>query len=344
MAGLTPALLTTALSQRCPGAVVAKLDIGEIEDGTNRRASVQLSYSEGVGPASVFIKVHGRPLHRLALLALRAWATEAQLASSGAERPVEHPESYAAAIDPRRLASIVVMDDVTTYDGRPNDGITPLSVAEVRDGLDGLARLHAAYWDRPLPANLGFLKPWRLTKTWALVSGANLANGIRKLRASPAAASLPRDATIRSLEFQFRESALRAASGPQTVLHGDAHPANTYALPGDRTGFLDWQLARTGHWSHDVGYFIAGSLDVEDRRRHERELIAYYLERLASGGVTAPAFDDAWTHYRATPAYGLATWLHTLSAGTFQPYPTSLATIRRYGAAYDDLDTARLSS
>jgi hypothetical protein len=33
--------------------------------------------------------------------------------------------------------------------------------------------------------------------------------------------------------------------------------------------------------------------------------------------------------------------LHTLSAGSFQPLDTCLATIRRYSAAYADLETAR---
>lgn len=338
---LTPELLTRALAARCPGAVVEKVAIGEVEEGTNRRAPIQLSYAEGDGPSAVFVKMHGRPMHRLALRALRAWATEALFAASGAERPLEHPRPYAAAINRRRLATLVVMDDVTTYDGRANDGVTPLSLEQVRDGLTGLARLHAAYWDRPLPESLHFLEPWRLTRTWAPISGANLAHGLRKLRKTEAADVIPTNATAWALERQFRQSALRAATGPQTVLHGDAHPANTYALPGERTGFLDWQLARVGHWSHDVGYFIAGSLDVELRRAHESDLLATYLGALRDSGVAAPSLDEAWQDYRATPAYGLATWLHTLSAGSFQPLDTCLATIRRYAAAYDDLETAR---
>jgi hypothetical protein len=33
--------------------------------------------------------------------------------------------------------------------------------------------------------------------------------------------------------------------------------------------------------------------------------------------------------------------MHTLSAGSFQPIDVSLATIRRFAAAYDDLETTR---
>ncbi|MHB1999953.1 MAG: phosphotransferase, partial [Solirubrobacteraceae bacterium] len=132
-----------------------------------------------------------------------------------------------------------------------------------------------------------------------------------------------------------------AATGPQTLLHGDPHPGNTYALAGGRTGFYDWQLIRTGNWSHDVGYFLVSSLDVASRREHERELLGGYLAALRGYGVAAPDAAGAWERYRASPAYGLGAWLHTFSAGSFQPESVCVATLERFAAAYDDLETAR---
>ncbi|MBV9870523.1 MAG: phosphotransferase [Frankiaceae bacterium] len=338
---LTPAWLTDAIAARCPGAVVGKLVVGEIEDGTNRRARVEVGYDEGDGPPAVFVKIHGRPAHRGALVALGALTTEARLARSGVSLPLAHPLPFAAAIDRSRLRTIVVMDDVTEVDGRPNDAVTPLSVDEVRDGLAGLAALHASYWDRPLPESLGFLRPWRLKRRWAPVSAANLTRGIAKLRRTDLA-GLADQLSVRMLEREFRSSASLAASGPMTVLHGDPHPGNTYSLPRRRTGFLDWQLARTGNWSHDVGYFVVSSLTPADRRSHDRELMAGYVEALRDAGVaSAPSEADAWERYRATPAYGLGTWLHTFAAGSFQRVDTCLESIRRFAVAYDDLDTKR---
>jgi hypothetical protein len=156
---LTPEWLTAAIADRCPGAVVSDLAVGPVADGTNRRASVRLQYASGSGPPAVFVKAPGRILHRLALLALGAWQTEAQLAAAAPDLPLAHPLPYAAAVDRQRLAAIVVTDDITTCGGRPNDGLTALSVAEVRDGLAGLARMHAAYWERPLPGALRFVQP-----------------------------------------------------------------------------------------------------------------------------------------------------------------------------------------
>ena len=340
---LTPEWMTAALSDRCPGAKVATVSVEDAVDGTNSRARVRLGYRPGSpaeGPATVFVKREGRVVHRLALVALRALTTEARLALSGEKLPIEHPVAYGAGIDLARLAAIVVMDDVVTLGARANLATTPLSTDEVRHGLSGLASLHAAFWDRPLPAGLAFLRHWRLGAAWAAVSAASLARGLRRWRSVAPDIAVPSGVDALALERQFRFSAALAAAGPQTLLHGDPHPGNTYGLPGGRTGFYDWQLARIGNWSHDVGYFTVGSLAVEDRRANERELLAHYLEALGAAGVSPPGFDDAWERYRATPAFGLGTWVHTLSAGSFQPSDVCASTIERFATAYGDLDTA----
>jgi hypothetical protein len=328
--------MTVALAGYFPGAVVSEVRIGDVADGTNRRARVRLRYQSGRGPESVFVKREGRVLNRLALLALGALESEAQLFDSGVRLPLEHPTPYAAGVDTWRLATVVVMEDVTLRLARPNEAIVALTVGQVRSGLRGLACLHAAYWDRPLPEPMRFLRPWRLGKAWAPVSLASLARALRLLRSGGHARLLPPGADAATLERRFRRWATVAVSGPQTVLHGDPHPGNTYTLPGEVTGFYDWQLVRTGNWSHDIGYFMISSRAVADRRAHERSLLRYYLDELTNEGAPAPRFEDAWRLYRQAPAFGLGTWLHTLSGGGFQPIEQCLATIERFGAAYAD--------
>lgn len=336
--------MTAALSRRFPGIVVREIHVGEVEHGTNSRARVGLTLARGDAPESVFVKGPGRPLHRVALTALGALTTEARLAEAGITFPVEHPDFYGGGVDRRRAACVVVSEDVVAAGAIPHDARTPLSVDAVRSGLQGLAALHAAYWERPLPAPLGFLTGWRLGPVLGAVSVASLARGLRRARDLGGPLVLPPGVGARRLGYQFRQSATLAASPPRTVLHGDPHPGNTYTSPDGKTGFFDWQLARLGHWSHDVGYFMVGSLDVGDRRREERGLLAGYLDALGAlgaGDVRPPSFESAWERYRGTPAFGLATWLHTLSFGRLQPVDVCMATIERFLAAYRDLGTSR---
>ncbi len=340
-ADVTPALVTAALQRRCPGAVVSGAEVGAVTDGTNRRASVRLTYARGDGPPAVFVKLSARRLNRLALVALGALAAEARLAEAAVGLPIAHPRLHGGGLDRRRLATVVVMDDVTTDGGRPNAATAPLSVGEVGDGLGELARLHGAFAGRPLPPALAFLRPWRLGAAWAALSAASLWRGLQKMdRLGLRLPVLGRGGPV-ALERQFRRSAHLAATGPQTVLHGDPHPGNTYGYGAGRTGFYDWQLVRLGHPLHDVGYFVVSSLAVEDRRAHEQSLLDRYLDELRRRWPEAPSGAEATARYRAAPAFGLASWLHTLAAGTFQPSALCAATLERFAAAFDDLDTSR---
>jgi aminoglycoside phosphotransferase (APT) family kinase protein len=298
-----------------------------VAKGTNSRARVAVRFTDSDETLGLFVKREGRVLNRLALTALGAREAEADLARYGVELPVEHPAFYAGAVDRRRLAAIVVMEDVTGRGARPNLSVRPLTVDEVASGLGELAALHAAYWCRPMP---GFVRPWRVGRPWAAVAWAGLLRARRTLRGF----GQPLDVELPDVERGFREWARVAQQGPQTLLHGDPHPGNTYAI-GIRTGFYDWQLVRRGSWAHDVGYFIVSSLAVPDRRAHERDLLAGYLDALARQIGSRP--DQAWAQYCATPVYGLGAWLQTIAAGTFQPVDTCLVTIERFVVAYRDL-------
>jgi aminoglycoside phosphotransferase (APT) family kinase protein len=127
---------------------------------------------------------------------------------------------------------------------------------------------------------------------------------------------------------------------PQTLLHGDMHLGNTYAV-GGAGGLVDWQLMARGHFMHDVGYYIITALDVARRRTHERELIAFYLDRLAAEGVRDPPdLDTAWNEYRLIPAWSVYIgWLPCTDLN----YGWEIAVIAhlRVTTAYEDLETAK---
>ena len=117
-------------------------------------------------------------------------------------------------------------------------------------------------------------------------------------------------------------------------------PGNTYLLPSGEVGFLDWQVARRGNWSLDLGYFLQGALTVEDRRRSERDLLVEYRDSLGLPADEVPSADEIWLRYRASVAHGLTLWLVTASAGEWQRADVSVPLAQRYSFAYADLDVA----
>ncbi|MGH7805346.1 MAG: aminoglycoside phosphotransferase, partial [Candidatus Binatia bacterium] len=89
------------------------------------------------------------------------------------------------------------------------------------------------------------------------------------------------------------------------------------------------------------GYFLTSALTVDDRRRHEKDLLKRYLDAVGRAGASPPTFAQAWARYRQTPTYGLMIWLHTIGLGGYQTDQISLEVIRRFAAAFADLETAK---
>jgi Ser/Thr protein kinase RdoA (MazF antagonist) len=184
---------------------------------------------------------------------------------------------------------------------------------------------------------LRWVKSWKPSKGWKAGLGRYIPIGLDR-----GAVALPQEITkysatdILGLWARYVASLTR---GPMTLLHGDAHIGNTYVLPNDDVGFLDWQVTRRGEWSQDVGYFLISALTEEHRRKHEADLLDEYRNTLQVPHDQRPTADQMWTRYRATPIYGLAIWLSTLGTDGWQPHAISLTLCQRFSAAFTELGT-----
>jgi aminoglycoside phosphotransferase (APT) family kinase protein len=324
--------MTAALAQTHPGVEVAGVEVLLRDDGTNRRARLGLTYARGTGPKTVFLKASD-PEH--AKLNARSGGVfdEPMLFESGVRLPIEHPAVYVALIDEPNLDFLLVMEDVTGRDGIPRDATRPLTVDEAADGVAGLARLHSAFWADRLEATgaLAWVRPYSVWFSMARGVDAGIARAGDRLAAE--ITRLGGEAIDRS----WQRYIATLAHGPSTLLHGDAHIGNTYTLPGNRVGYLDWQVVRRGDYGLDLGYFLQGALTIEDRRASEADLVDHYLKSLTLPKDEQPSLDAAWLRYRASVAHGLTIWLAT-SASNWQLPEVSLTLAERYATAFIDLD------
>lgn len=322
-----------------PGAVVRDVTLLERDDGTNRRARFGVSYAAGSGPATVFAKAESDVAGRRQIHARNGnLFNEPLLFQSGAELPLEHPLAYTAIVDEPNLDYAIVFEDLLTRGADPRHAMRPFTPDEVANGLRGLARLHSRHWNRVAsnPA-LAWVQPFTPTEGWREPLRALVSVGIK--RAGRAVPDAIRTLTGRELVDRIWVDYVRGLTvGPQTLLHGDPHIGNTYLLPDGEVGFLDWQVVRSGNWSHDVGYFLQSSLTEDDRRRHEGDLLEGYRDALEVSVTERPSREEAWLRYRASAVHGLTLWLVTLPSDA-HAHERSLALVRRYAAAYTELDT-----
>jgi hypothetical protein len=92
-----------------------------------------------------------------------------------------------------------------------------------------------------------------------------------------------------------------------TLTHGDPRVDNVLFEPlGDGWGavLIDWQVTGLRNPMYDVGYFLSGSLGVDDRRAHEPQLIEHYLREFAAIDPSYPAA-EALEDYRTQVMSGL---------------------------------------
>ena len=336
---ITPEWMTSALAQHFPGAEVDTVRVALRDDGTNRRARLALGYAAGSGPATVFAKAVD-PEHADLVALTSGLYHEPRLFSSAVPLPLDHPAVYTAIIDEDRRDFLMIMEDVVARGADPRDSTRPMTVEQAAAGVRGLARLHSEFWGDRLTGNpaLGWVEPF---VAFDGLEYAPLHIAHERLGDTVPAEILALSGTELFVDIWARYiGSLTGPSAAPTLLHGDAHIGNTYVLPGDDVGFLDWQMLRRGNFSLDLGYFLQGALTIEDRRAAERELVAEYREALRLPADEMPSEQDVWLRYRASVAHGLAIWMATLSGGdAWQGADICLALAQRYSAAFIDLET-----
>jgi ecdysteroid kinase len=91
--------------------------------------------------------------------------------------------------------------------------------------------------------------------------------------------------------------------GPRTLVHGDFRSENIL-FDTDTVCTVDWQTTGESSPLTDLAYFMGGSVDTDDRRRWEQDLVREYSEVLRGMGVDLD-FAACWEQYRQQAMHGL---------------------------------------
>jgi hypothetical protein len=355
---VTPEVLTALLRCHEQDVTVTGVTVRRTWQGTTSHLHLDVDYanSDTQLPHQLFVKTQLNTVHDLPK------DFEVSLSEGGAGAVLYDDETrfyrdLRADLDVETMATyfadhldgpaqfLILGEDITLRGAQVPDAVAGLSVEQVDQLLTTLGRVHAAYWDSPRLDDGGDLF-WLQHPVTGGFAEFLRSHGFAIIRALVEAPYKKRllDATgtdMDGIEASFWSLQDRVSRGPLTVLHGDPHPRNTYALPDGRMGVLDWQLIRRGAWSHDVGYALIAALPPDVRRQHERELLDNYRGRLLEAGLTSvPDREQMWTAYRESPAWGFCMW----AIAPEQMYSEEIvgAVMGRFAEAYSDLGTDSL--
>ena len=330
---LTPAWLSDVLR-----TTVVDVKVLDHAVATNQRMRIGLSYGEGAdGPASLFVKLAAPdPEHRKMIGAGAMGEREAQFYADVAPSvELRVPRSYwAATADDGSF--ILLLEDLAAAGCKFSDGAWGVSADDGAGALEELARFHVRFQDVAVRSAMA---PWlaaaprppRTDSTARLLQMVLDQNRDRLTPAYIAAGEL-------YVQHYDRIDDLWNA-GPQTHIHGDTHIGNVF-LDGRRVGFFDWGLSRVSTPLRDVSYFLTMTVDPDERRRSEDELLRLYLDALRASGGPAIGFDEAWSVHRVQAAYTvLATFLAFMpSYAAGDGMGLGVALRRRSELALEDLD------
>jgi Phosphotransferase enzyme family len=292
---LTPAWLSEVL-----GVEVVDVNVLDQASATNQRVRIGLTYvATGAGPASLFVKLAPLdPAHREMIGASRMGEREAQFYADVAPSvDLRVPHSYwAVTADDGSFA--LLLEDLAAGGCAFSDGAWGVTADAAAGALEDLARFHARFED---PAVRSAVAPWLAAPQPP--SRGITAQLMRTVLAEHREALTPAYVATGELyvEHQARLDELWNA-GPQTYIHGDTHIGNVFLDQG-RVGFVDWGLSRVSTHLRDVSYFLTMTVDPEERRRSERDLLRLYLDALRAAGGTDIGFDEAWSAHRVQAGY-----------------------------------------
>ena len=314
---LTPEHLTRIVSEMHPGTTVERIDVRDAVGiggmvSTAGRGKLTLTYGQGSPalPQSVQVKMIVGERSQVPSFVYETEVNVYRKMLPGL--PIERALCLGAAYHERTETFVLLLEDLTLRGARFASVLDPSFTAdEVGELLDQLAVLHAHFWQSSrLDDESGWLSSHTSGPQFEIFDAGRI---VRLLETNIAASTYRQDFITRVghsaaelWEFVKAVHRHQARSIPLTLCHGDTGAHNSYRLPGGGAGYVDWQLSVKAAWPHDVHYLICTALSIADRRRHERDLVARYLAKLASLGVDyTPSLDEAMAEYSLAMIWGL---------------------------------------
>jgi hypothetical protein len=266
-------------------------------------AKVTLDWDGHDGPETVVAKFPAAGEEsRFVAMVLRMYEREVRAYEQLTPRsPLGSPERYFSAFEPETHDFALVLSELR---GRNPDQLQGGTEKDAALAVDRLAAHHATFWVDESLAQMAWLPTLDDPQIVGAVQVA-FQGGWQALSGSVADLTTPE---IVALCERFPELIPRLmrdlSQPPHTLAHGDYRLDNMFFDNGD-IALCDWQLVCRARGPYDLAYFTTQSLDVDQRREWEPDLIARYAAGLAANGVHDYSEEQLRLDYRLATLFCL---------------------------------------
>jgi Phosphotransferase enzyme family len=335
VADLTADWFSAALSAPVVSAELSPIGTGQMSQVL--RAELSYDIGAGAAPSSVIVKVAAEnEVIRQTGLAMGFYPAEIRFYQEIAGSVgINAPDCFYAEIDATAGWFTLVMND--RRNGEPGNMLDNGTPAAAASALRETVALQASRWNDPALREAAWLQP----TSWIMFAEsfpASLAPFLERFGER----MTTEEKTLCERVMPYAASWLRSWSGPMVIQHGDYRPDNLlFGPPGERPTVFDWQTVRVGPPYIDPGNYIIGSLTTETRRAHQETLLRDYHGGLVAAGVAGYDWGTCWEGYRASPLYGVHSFVGTSPHVQSTPRGDELyfQSFRRYAAAAIDLNS-----
>ncbi len=304
---MTPDQLTPEWLSSVLGGVVESVTAAPIGDG-HVSTTIRLSMvsDDPAIPPSIVAKIPAEDdRSRLLAASVRSYEREVKLFTElAATVDIRMPHCHFAEWDPVTNDYVVLLEDMSPAE--QGDQIAGCSLDRAELAVRELTRLHGPRWNDPTLADVDWLNgndPDTSTDGYAVI-WSMVFPGF--------AATYERYLTAEMLDLAERfgphlGTFIGGRSRPFSLVHTD-YRLDNMLFGTDEGGppitVVDWGSPAHGMPITDLSYFCGGGLLVEDRRTHERDLVAVYADALAAYDVDVDR-DWLWEQYRREAFHGL---------------------------------------
>jgi aminoglycoside/choline kinase family phosphotransferase len=253
---------------------------------------------------------------------------------------IRMPACHFAEIDLATGEFVLVLEDLAPC--VQGDQLAGCSIEQAALAMTELAKLHAPRWNDPALASLEWLGRNSTEESFAF-SEMLLPQLLPGFLERYGSRLEPAQVELAELLMRNIGRFVRERPGPRAVQHGDYRLDNMLfgtAAGGAPLAVVDWQTVVWGPPVFDASYFLGAGLPVDERRRHERELLRLYHDALVARGVAGYSWDDCWTDYRryAFGGFLMAIGASMMVVQTPRGDEMFMTMLRRHGAQIVDLE------
>lgn len=342
---VTPAWMTDALKQsgHLRDGRVSALEyktIGTGKMGDNARFNLSFEGDRGEAPASLVAKFPAEDeTARMMAGAQGAYYHEVMFYRHLAGRTaMRTPAIYANEISDDKLSFITLMEDMAPAE--PGSQFVGESLAHARLAMVEAARLAAAFYGDSKVCEKDYVMS-QARDDGGVFGQALLQEHWPKFLERFGHGINAECQSFGSRYVDGHTNFVMRFQGAKTLAHGDLRSENILFTGDESACVVDWQTFMETSALADLAYFMGGSVEVEDRRAWERDLVREYSETLGELGVSL-SFDECWEQYREQAMHGLM--ITILGACFSQPAERSdamfLTMIQRHLQHCVDLDAA----